>query len=868
MSDMTSNHIMKPVEDAQSILGNLNDQLKELNSLIQDLTPDERATLAPHIKKLKEAAQASSKTLEHPTITFASIGTTSSGKSTVLNGIIGAQIAPMDANELSAGLLMLEHHDEDWTLFEAGDDGEPSSKKLAVGESQVYAHLKNEMESTIAQRNQGVVIPPKNYLVRGPLFICDPGHPMRLALGDKVRLRVFDLPGLRTAQDEHNAPVIRQRIKQAFSIVLIDRTGLFDHEKRERLMQELDTIVNDIGGRDSLMAFLFNKIDVPNPGGKSVEEHRKEATQDIKKNLRLRHPDKFELTPFSGVLYYHSTRLLKALSTLDYSAANKIRSELLQDCGSQLEQLLKERMPADDSSPEYQAWDTADEAYTRLSKDHRRNVDSKPDELVVLARLTLDASKHGLLWDALSTRIQDNIHTVLLYPVMSKLNAETALPLATLLTHAKAGQINSTQQLEETISELNRCAEDISTALMRQESVLTTNINNILDTLRGMLLEGDSMVKHTKLKAQYDEQCRQCFKSVKHISIQRDLDELTTLTRTLTAECQNVAVNFLSLLELGPDEKKTKAASLVQEAFRYGGVSRANDVIMSITNLQVAGYKTSFAANGHTESIPISAKVSTHGHKLPTEIKAKIEEGKARLEELKEIERMRADLFLSLRKLLSHYAERWLKAKLVKYQDTFVDMAEDFAFQAWGETQRSLKGVLGSTFALDIMPKRAALPAQYNITIPEDIFSFPSPDTEQTVKNVGQDLGTRSFERGSCFTSTHTETVSGEITARMFSIPSKLEMERAIAEGVSTGNQYFYDKLFDWISSNTKEVFAELDSENKHILTEATHVLIAQIDKVEESTKLIIESWRKIENILTSTEQTISDACKEAGINS
>ena len=45
------------------------------------------------------------KSLSNPYITIATVGTTSSGKSTILNAMIGRDIAPSDVDEMSAGIL-------------------------------------------------------------------------------------------------------------------------------------------------------------------------------------------------------------------------------------------------------------------------------------------------------------------------------------------------------------------------------------------------------------------------------------------------------------------------------------------------------------------------------------------------------------------------------------------------------------------------------------------------------------------------------------------------------------------------------------------------------------------------------------------
>ena len=50
--------------------------------------------------------------LEKPSLSIATIGTTSSGKSTLVNSLIGHRLAPMEAGEMSSGILRFTHTDK------------------------------------------------------------------------------------------------------------------------------------------------------------------------------------------------------------------------------------------------------------------------------------------------------------------------------------------------------------------------------------------------------------------------------------------------------------------------------------------------------------------------------------------------------------------------------------------------------------------------------------------------------------------------------------------------------------------------------------------------------------------------------------
>ncbi len=453
----------KPLYDAQVQLRALYLQLVELQTQLGgqvDLSL-ERSIRATH--------HALSQ-LEHPTITFATIGTTSSGKSTALNALIGAQIAPMDANELSAGLLTLEHHDGDWQLFAADAHGEAMGGVIATGQKAVYDCLNATMQDVIKRRitHPDAPSPTLDFVVRGPLFICDPDHPLKQQLGDSVRVRIFDLPGLRTVDDSHNAHIIQERINQAFSLVLIDRTGMFDHEKRKSLLKELDKIVHDLGGKDTMMAFLFNKIDIPNPSGKSADEHLREAQEEIRAHLKLRHPERLKLLPFSGILYFHTTCLRRAIEDGDLAQANTLRDQLLQHCDSQLDAQLKRTRPADKESHAYDVWRSQADLYESMKRAQRHSETSTMEQIKQLNQLALNTSAHTAIWDTLTARVRDNIATILLMPVIRPLK---------LTIEADLEEFRRGLQQEET-SKLDNLRQKTSTKMKLQANLI--NLNKLL----------------------------------------------------------------------------------------------------------------------------------------------------------------------------------------------------------------------------------------------------------------------------------------------------------------------------------------------------------------------------------------------------
>jgi len=80
---------------------------------ISEYLPD---TYQPEIQKLSskldEALSTLVEELRNPTLTLATTGTTSSGKSTLVNLLCGAEIVPVAVSEMSAGAVTIEYSNE------------------------------------------------------------------------------------------------------------------------------------------------------------------------------------------------------------------------------------------------------------------------------------------------------------------------------------------------------------------------------------------------------------------------------------------------------------------------------------------------------------------------------------------------------------------------------------------------------------------------------------------------------------------------------------------------------------------------------------------------------------------------------------
>lgn len=222
--------------------------------------------------------------LHHPTLTLATTGTTSSGKSTLVNFLCGAEIVPVAVAEMSAGAVTIEWDRQTSLRIEETPGATwECGEWHNVSDQEIYQRLNKVMREHIDQRGQGNFIACPIFQVRYP-FRLKNGLDLELPSGTKVK--ILDLPGLAYVGDEGNAAVIRQ-CREALCLVTYNSAET-DDRRVENLLQEVVQQVKELGGSPARMLFVLNRIDVfradqdwPDSESRFVEK----TTQGIKHKL-------------------------------------------------------------------------------------------------------------------------------------------------------------------------------------------------------------------------------------------------------------------------------------------------------------------------------------------------------------------------------------------------------------------------------------------------------------------------------------------------------------------------------------------------------------------------------------------------------
>jgi GTPase Era involved in 16S rRNA processing len=262
---------------------------KSWNNFSTEISEHLPDTYQPEIQKLssklEEALSTLVEALRNPTLTLATTGTTSSGKSTLVNLLCGAEIVPVAVSEMSAGAVTIEYskeksliiHETPGALWECGE-------WRGITEDRIYQRLYQVMIKYIENReNQPTLACPQSTIFYPFRLVKE----SKLELPQGTRVKILDLPGLAYVGDRGNAEVIKQ-CREALCIVTYNSAET-DAHKVKSLLQEVVQQVKDLGGSPARMLFTLNRIDVFRADDKNWPETEnrfvEKAIRDIKNEL-------------------------------------------------------------------------------------------------------------------------------------------------------------------------------------------------------------------------------------------------------------------------------------------------------------------------------------------------------------------------------------------------------------------------------------------------------------------------------------------------------------------------------------------------------------------------------------------------------
>ncbi len=273
----------------ESKLNNTRNLLQELGNSVSSLvnsSPDVfddsgiQSCLQEFLTVYEEAVQR----LENPSFRIATLGTTSSGKSTIVNALIGRKIAPIEAGEMSGGVLTLKHSQEQRLMIAETENAVwDTGAWTGLSDEDVYQRIRSVMHSYHAARKKREYVAPQITAYVPLLPACDASL---LGLPNGIGVELIDLPGLKSVQDRINLATIQKQVNKAFSLVALDYMQI-DDDHRKRLLEELKKVVEYLQGRTDSMIFILNRVDQRGADDLPLSVRIDKLREEIKEVLSL-----------------------------------------------------------------------------------------------------------------------------------------------------------------------------------------------------------------------------------------------------------------------------------------------------------------------------------------------------------------------------------------------------------------------------------------------------------------------------------------------------------------------------------------------------------------------------------------------------
>lgn len=398
---------------AISSLNSMRGIMLEIKDNYSSILKGNRVLNDEHLR-LSNKIDAAIERLKHPYLSLATIGTTSAGKSTVVNALAGRKIAPMEAKETSAGVLKLVPN-ESRNLFIEKSDYWEFGNFPNISDEDAYNKIASIFERYFKIKN---LVPAPLITVEGPLLWSK--HPELIGLPESLSFQFVDLPGLKTVDDPKNLPIIKENLAKSVSIVAMDYTDV-DQVKIIRLLEELKEIVEALDGNDGSILFILNKVDRRTSSDEPLREKIKTLKNAIISTLPLNKGVEVDIIPFcANMLYLAQSAIGNAFYTdNEFSIDFKQIGNLILEYGIRFEKSSVEE--------ERNAYERVSKCYEIIRDEYDEPIGTKmknepsKDDVVTIVKAAYRMSHAERLFEALKNKIETSFSSVVIYPAVNDL---------------------------------------------------------------------------------------------------------------------------------------------------------------------------------------------------------------------------------------------------------------------------------------------------------------------------------------------------------------------------------------------------------------------------------------------------------------
>ncbi len=471
-----------------------------------------------NVKKLEELTRETLEKLSAPTLRLAFIGATSSGKSTLVNALIGRAIVPTEAGEMSAGVVKIFDADRDdcelsiQAPSSSTDEVLPSDllwegvEREATSDKDVYDRLQQIMFKyhKIKLDRSDIIAPDVEIKLRNMLTSEADG----LALPSGVKLEIIDLPGIKEINDASNLNVVQNSLKRAVLVIVLnyeDASG----GPLATLLAEVAQVINTFRNANTVF-FVLNKIDRWTTGDLPIPD-RVELLRDKVAPICGLDAQNVDISPIKALqlflyrvaygadgaqdltdrqIIYLATALAKAGVVDDVDDENEALVQIVDDkhlrAIAKLAEALEKNADASGQTLTDEKRYKCQDKLNALLEDFRENslpAFLAPDIRDELLKRAKDQSGGNRLLKSLTQRIEGHFSQLVIQPIVHEWQVAAQETLNQLRSDAAVAIELAKEKIaelidifEKTLKELTRTLNDIQDGLKDSFEDFTTGL--------------------------------------------------------------------------------------------------------------------------------------------------------------------------------------------------------------------------------------------------------------------------------------------------------------------------------------------------------------------------------------------------------
>ncbi|MEG4225320.1 dynamin family protein [Microcoleus sp. N9_B2] len=831
----------------ESKLNNTRNLLQELGNSVSSLvnsSPDVfadsgiQSCLQDFLTVYQEARQR----LENPSFRIATLGTTSSGKSTIVNALIGRKIAPIEAGEMSGGVLTIKHSQEQRLMIaETEDAAWDAGEWTGLSDEDLYQRISTVMHSYHAARKKREYVAPQ---ITAHVPLLPACHASLLGLPNGIGVELIDLPGLKSVQDRANLATIQKQVNKAFSLVALDYMQV-DDDHRKRLLEELKKVVEDLQGRTDSMIFILNRVDNRGTDDLPLSERIDKLREEIKEVLSL--PELPDVLPFNARLLYYAQCAWGSGSGNEPSViSQEIRLKLLkamfQDCAGVIKFNTKENR-------DLKNWfrDIEDRV------DDNKTIDDETMRQIL--HYSLEWSGGRELWARFRVRVQESFAELVILPALLEVfdNYDALAKSLDILIQTR--KIYNQEQVEQEKYKIAKIRQNLHKNIKKIAQQFKDEIEEIINFLKSNDPNDHIKFKKAAVKKEFDG-----FSLMLNAVAEVEGD----LTKVLIVPVRDAFKNNQGAFELRDQLREVIFPSLADDISQaYDNVSRRLSTF------------------------------SSESENLVKRVRADDDKGKKELEHDERYVRL---LYHRMREAISARAEFFLQGKAQQFEQALESLVN--------EQVKRLKVCLSDKTFSSINVEQAAISnlrkklAQNSPTLPDKFFELSAPikqnrstkrevvgkktEYETRTKTEYQDY-TESYQDGSCFSSTKTRTKTRPVTRNYqeavtrniyedieyveLLLPSPDLMAKQWLSGIEKGKGSLWEILREWIIKRLDDVSSIFEESVDEITNLAERALQQQLTIIEENFDQEKQFWLDFEvkkDHATAVCQNLEKDCRQS----